>query len=255
MNDGAADGRRDEHSAAAGLLLRPERRANAFEETVRRLLQSIRLGLVQPGTRLPPERELAGMTGVGRDTVREAIAALSEAGYLVARRGRYGGTFVVDRLPAPQPLVIGEDGLEPGPEATPEHIRDVLLTRRVVELGIVRAAAEAELSGQDRDRLWQTHEACARAAPDDYRRLDARLHILFAELTASPTLLELAADARMRVNGLLDRIPVLAPNLTHSTEQHEAIVRAILLGRPDEAQERMSEHLEGSEALLRGFLD
>ena len=82
---------------SAGLLLTPARPANAFEETVQRLLQSIRLGLIAPGERLPPERELAGMLEVSRDTLREAIGSLAEAGWVVARRGRYGGTFVVRR--------------------------------------------------------------------------------------------------------------------------------------------------------------
>ena len=84
---------------SAELLLRPGRAGNAFEETVQRLLQSIRLGLIEPGGRLPAERELATMQGVSRDTVRDAIAALTEAGYLTSRRGRYGGTFVMDELP------------------------------------------------------------------------------------------------------------------------------------------------------------
>ena len=53
----------------------------------------------QPGESLPPERELAARLGVSRDTVREAIKSLADAGYLVSRRGRYGGTFLADELP------------------------------------------------------------------------------------------------------------------------------------------------------------
>ena len=68
-----------------------------------RLLQMIRLGIVEPGSALPPERDLAASFSVSRDTVREAIRSLSDAGWLVARRGRYGGTFVSEVLPAPPP--------------------------------------------------------------------------------------------------------------------------------------------------------
>ncbi|MDT4957248.1 MAG: hypothetical protein QOD31_1047, partial [Pseudonocardiales bacterium] len=82
-------------------LLRPVRLGNAFEDTVGRLLETIRLGVLAPGESLPPERELATRLGVSRDTVREAIKSLSEAGYLESRRGRYGGTFLADELPAP----------------------------------------------------------------------------------------------------------------------------------------------------------
>src|SRR6476620_11383136 len=71
-------------SAASDALLRPVRPLNAFEDTVERLLQTIRLGVLQPGESLPPERELAARLGVSRDTVREAIKSLSDAG---RRRG------------------------------------------------------------------------------------------------------------------------------------------------------------------------
>ncbi|GIH13658.1 FadR/GntR family transcriptional regulator [Rugosimonospora africana] len=75
---------------------RPVRGGNAFEITVSRLAQAIRLGVVGVGERLPPERELADQLRVSRVTLREAIRALREAGFLESRRGRTGGTFVVD---------------------------------------------------------------------------------------------------------------------------------------------------------------
>ena len=40
-------------------VLRPIRSGNAFEETVERLLHTIKLGVVRPGERLPAERDLA----------------------------------------------------------------------------------------------------------------------------------------------------------------------------------------------------
>src|SRR5690349_10735375 len=90
---------RSDAEAAAATLLRPVRLGNAFEDTVGRLLETIRLGVLAPGESLPPERELATRLGVSRDTVREAIKSLAEAGYLVSRRGRYGGTFLSEQLP------------------------------------------------------------------------------------------------------------------------------------------------------------
>lgn len=52
----------------ADALLRPVRLGNAFEDTVGRLLETIRLGVLAPGESLPPERELAARLGVSRDT-------------------------------------------------------------------------------------------------------------------------------------------------------------------------------------------
>ncbi len=231
---------------ADGVLLRPVRSGNAFEDTVARLLQTIRLGIVEPGGALPPERELAARFSVSRDTVREAIKSLSEAGYLVARRGRYGGTFVSETVPEP----VMTDAAPP----TAAQIDDVLGLRDILEVGAARAAAARELGAADRELLWTRLKEVSAASVDDYRRLDSRLHLTIAELVGTPSLVSLLADNRTHVNELLDGIPLLARNIAHSNEQHEAIVVAILTGSPERAGEAMSEHLEGSAALLRAFL-
>jgi len=59
---------------------------------------------------------------------------------------------------------------------------------------------------------------------------------------------------RSRVNALLDGIPLLSRNIEQSNRQHEDIVAAILAGNVDRAATTTREHLEGSAALLRGFL-
>ncbi|MFF2275133.1 FadR/GntR family transcriptional regulator [Agromyces sp. NPDC058126] len=234
----------------ASLLFTPARPANAFEETVQRLLQSIRLGLIGPGERLPAERELAAMLEVSRDTLREAIGSLADAGWVVSRRGRYGGTFVSDELPAALPASPAATG---DPRAAAAHLEDTLALRAVIEVGATRRAAESELSANDRERLWQAYEECRTATGEQYRMADSRLHLLIAEVLGAPSVIPLVADVRMRVNELLDGIPLLAPNIAHSNEQHRAIVGAILRGSPDDAASAMAEHLDGTEALLRGF--
>ena len=70
-----------------------------LEETVERLGTAIRLGLLAPGDRLPPERDLADQFGIARSTLRQALTSLTESGHLVATRGRGGGTFVSEAPP------------------------------------------------------------------------------------------------------------------------------------------------------------
>jgi DNA-binding FadR family transcriptional regulator len=224
-------------------LLRPL--TNPFEDTVGRLLATIRLGVLAPGDCLPPERELAMRLGVSRDTIRDAIKSLSDAGYLVSRRGRYGGTFLADELPAPSADVIGVDS---------DEIDDALRLREILEVGATRLAAARTLSAAEREGLRARLAELRAASPGDYRRLDSRLHLAIAESAGSPSLVPLVAENRMRVNALLDRIPLLQRNISHSDAQHEAIVAAILAGDPEAAAAAMLTHVGGSSALLRGFL-
>ncbi len=237
-------------SAVDEALFRPVRPVNAFEETVERLLQAIRLGVVLPGAQLPAERELAATLAVSRVTLREAIRALQQAGYLQSRRGRYGGTFVSEQLPQPRPESlhtlanrVGEAGLD-----------DVLLLREVLEVGAAEVAARRTLPPSERAHLERRLHECARADLASYRRADSRLHLAIAEATGSPSVTAAVANQRMRLNELLDAIPLLERNLAHSNEQHAAVVAAVLRGDPVAARRCMAEHLQGSALLLRGFL-
>lgn len=243
-----------EPSASAGtvddLLFRPVRAGNAFEETVERLLQTIRNGVVGPGGRLPTEREMAALFRVSRVTVREAIGALKQAGYVESHRGRYGGTFVTRVVPRPSRRNAKQMAQEMG-----GALEDDLTMRYVLEVGAAEAAALRTLTEQDRNYLRQRLREATDVGLEDFRRQDSRLHLAIAEAVGSPSLTAAVAEVRGRLNELLDAIPLLARNIEHSREQHAEIVAAILAGDADGARRAMAEHVAGTGSLLRGFLE
>lgn len=228
----------DSVSALTDVVFRRVRSGNAFEETVERLLDGIKLGIHD---RLPAERELAARLGVSRVTVRDALRELADAGYVETRRGRSGGTFVIRRPAPPATIDIAT-------------LTDTLVFRRAVETGAAEAAAAASLSREQREALSDALAVAKIASLDEYRQADSRLHLAIADASRSPSLAASVVDARVRMVDLLDAIPMLEVNLVHSNDQHARIVAAILAGDPDCAREAMDEHVEGSAALLRGFL-
>ncbi len=239
-----------DESARLMAVLRPVRAGNAFEETVERLLQAIRLGVVAPGQKLPAERELAVQLGISRVTLREAIRALQDAGYLAVRRGRYGGAFVTYVPPVPGATDLRQVVADMGAA----DLADALTFRMAVECGAAQVLAATELTAEQRATLHRGLSDLDEASLADYRRLDTAFHLSIAELTGSGLLAAAVADARLRVSDLLDAIPMLQVNLDHSAAQHRAMVTAILAGDPDAARRAVAEHLEGTAALLRGFL-
>jgi DNA-binding FadR family transcriptional regulator len=234
-------------------LLRPVREGNAFEETVERLLTLIKLGVVGRGERFPAERELAAQLGISRLTLREAISELQRAGYVESRRGRSGGTFVTGAPPVPDERELLRLARE-----DQDKLMDALTFRLAVETGA--AEALAQLIGQSAARPEARQMLLGRladvngACPQDYRRLDTLFHLSIAELTGSSLLTAACGDARMRLNDLLNAIPVLQRNIDHTAGQHTAIADAILAGDAARARQATAEHLEGTAALLRGFL-
>jgi DNA-binding FadR family transcriptional regulator len=221
---------------------------NAFEVTIERLAQSIRLGVLVEGDRLPPERELAETLGVSRVTLREAIKALRDAGLVESRRGRGGGTFVA---PARRERTRSRGKIE---QSIGHALEDALALRKVVEPGAAALAASRTLSAADRSSLLEYLRASTDTKPVTRRRADSRLHLAIAALGGSALVTAVVADVQMRLDELLRAIPVIPGNIAHSDTQHAAIVEAILGGQVDAARSAMEEHVDGTAALLRGFL-
>ncbi|MGP8000121.1 MAG: FadR/GntR family transcriptional regulator [Streptosporangiaceae bacterium] len=172
------------------------------------------------------------------------------AGYVESRRGRFGGTFVIAPPPAPSRAELRRIAVEDA-----DKINDALTFRMAVESGAAQVLAQLAPAQPAADLLRARLAAVNQASPGDYRRMDTLFHLSIAELTGSTLLAAACADARMRLNDLLNAIPVLQRNIDHTAAQHTAVVDAILAGDPARAQRAVAEHLDGTSALLRGFLE
>ena len=237
----------DEHLTAA--VLRPVRGHHAFEACVEQLATAIRLGVYPVGSLLPPERELAERLAVSRATLREAIAALRQAGLVETKRGRGGGSMVTSQA---RGRFTG--GLAKVSVATKSEWLDALEFRRVVEPGAAHLAASRPLTGPDA-RLVQTEEAVHGASGKrGHRQADSRLHLTIASLSGSARLQEAVTSVQSTLDSMLGAIPALEPNIGHSHRQHRQICKAITDGRPDRARQVMEDHCDDTAALLRGLL-
>jgi GntR family transcriptional repressor for pyruvate dehydrogenase complex len=217
---------------------------------VERLATAIRLGVYPRGTTLPPERDLAVQLAVSRATLREAMAALRQAGLVATTRGRGGGTVVTLKPPTPSARAAAR--------TTPEQRADwldALAFRRVIEPGAAAMAADAGLDEASRAQLLAAHEEVAGATrPAQYRQSDARFHLTLAALTGSARVIEAVTSVQATLHEMLLAIPQLETNIAHSDAQHAAVVAAVLEGRPDRARRAMEHHCDDTAALLRGLL-
>lgn len=229
---------------AVEAVFKPVRPPTTFEETVERLGTGIRTGLLKPGSRLPPERKLAGQLRISRSTLRQALTTLVQTGHLTSVRGRSGGTFVADSPPLHE---REDDPLGGDAWAVLDH-------RVAVEVGAAILAAErSEPAGLDAlDELVERM-----ALPGDfgqYRLADIRFHIGVAEAAGSPHLATEMTEVQSQVSDLIALIPHPEEVLSFSNAQHRKLVALIRERDADGAGSLMRQHIRGTEHILAGLI-
>jgi GntR family transcriptional repressor for pyruvate dehydrogenase complex len=224
--------------------VRPVSRKGIYGDIVLQIRDMIDRGELRPGDRLPPERALAGMFDVSRNTVREAIKALSEQQVLESRRG--AGTYVrsVDdeRFAATLAGVMMR--------ARPS-LRDIFEVRKLMEPEIAALAAR-NASPRDITRIeaaFAEQERAVRAGAPAAQH-DQLLHGLLAEASGNAVLCEMVKVlhedfTRSRVDALQS-----PERREASLAAHRAIVEAVRNGHVMQAEKAMRDHLEEIEAIV-----
>jgi DNA-binding FadR family transcriptional regulator len=231
------------HGPAVAAVFEPVQPPTTFEETVERLGTAIRLGILAPGTRLPPERELAEQLGISRSTLRQAITTLVQSGHLESVRGRGGGTFVVQK----PPLAAGAPG------ALPADFRQTLGLRCAIETGAVVLAAEHATSW-DIARLRESIAVMEDLYDfEAYRRADVAFHVGLAEASHVPRVVALMTEVQGRLTELIAHIAHPPQVLGHANAEHARIADAIERRDGPAAVKLLRRHLAGTEHILEGL--
>ncbi len=219
-------------------IYRPLPEIERADAIVGRITKAIAVGLLKVGERLPPEAALSDMFGVGGATLREALGELRERGVVETRRGRSGGTFVVNQ-PQPQAATIREWFLS----TSISEIRDIGDEHSAISATTVRLACE-RAEAHDFDRLQELARALVlTTTPAERAPADSRFHIELAVSAQSPRLTD--AEIRLQNETVQQLWTPLAvafdPEL--ATAEHLELVRAVAQDQPDKAQKLVLEHI------------
>jgi len=165
----------------------------AFELILVRVEEAIENGSLKPGDRLPPERELAEMFGVGRTSLREALRALEMFGVISARRGRGpdSGSFVTQGTQSGLQIALR---LHIGLMRVPT--RDIVGIRGVLESFAAHGAAIA-FSGVSTRKLRSLVDAMGNAEEARiFNELDTEFHVELAQISNNALLPVLMGSLR-----------------------------------------------------------
>lgn len=217
------------------------------DKAIDRIRDLIGSGELPPGSKLPPEQQLAAELGLSRNLMREAVKALVVARVLEIRRG--DGTYVTSLEPE---VLLG------GISSAVELLRgDTLLelteVRRLFE-PIATGLAATRISARELTEV-ERHLDAMRAARDDVELLnshDAAFHRAVVAATGNATLTTLlegisSRTIRARVwRGLVDDHAA-----SRTLAEHEAIYQALADRDAALAQAAALMHVNTTERWLR----
>ena len=170
----------------------------AVDEIVGQLRGMVAAGALRPGDRLPAERDLATRLQVSRNTLREALRTLENAGLVEMRKGAAGGAFV--REASSGAIVSGMQDLYHLGAITPQQLTEARLWFSDI---VVRVACE-RATEDDFARLEANVRAmeAAHAAGDfdERQRLNRAFHVILARAVRNP-IVETTMEGVMEVFG------------------------------------------------------
>lgn len=212
------------------------------EQVVAYLRESIGNRTLQPGDRLPPERELADQLGISRVTLRSAIGYLAAVGVLRIRHSI--GTFVADGPPEIGKFSLSMIGALHGFQPW-----QMFETRIILESGLAALAAER---GQEGDFTVLAEEVTEMYAtcnePAAYLIHDVLFHRAIARASRNPILAALMETVVAALYDARRKTVERTTNLRESANVHREIYRAIRARDAARSRELMTQHLRHVEA-------
>lgn len=225
-----------------------------IDGAVTAIQQLITDGTLRPGDKLPVEKDLAAQLNISRNSVREAVRALTSMRVLRTRQG--DGTYVTSLDPE---LLLDTITFvaDLHRDATVLHFFEV---RRLLEPEATAMAAQ-RLSTQDLSTLnGLLHEAEQFAAGPhvDHQKMvenDHAFHSLIIRACGNPVLSSLIAS----MSGKTLRVRVwrsltLEGVTPHTVAEHRAIYQALADRDPERARLRAAIHVAGVEDWIRAEL-
>jgi GntR family transcriptional regulator, transcriptional repressor for pyruvate dehydrogenase complex len=234
-----------EHGASAGAAGATQTDAYrpGYELVAEQILELIAKSRLQPGDRMPTEKDLATQLGVSRTVIREAIKILSAVGRVRAQKGR--GLYVAD-----DEGMLGSSRW--GSFFLPtdlDHVFMLFEFRRVQETAASRLAAAratpAELRAiESAALLCEQGHLSGEAALFD--RGDDEFHLGIAAASHNPFLLTAVREARrlQRQSSTIGMHGAIGSHAAEAVREHTAIYEAIRDGDPEAAVQATGVHLD-----------
>jgi GntR family transcriptional repressor for pyruvate dehydrogenase complex len=215
------------------------------EVVAERLLDMIREGTLEPGVKLPTEKEFAESFGVGRGSVREALQSLEHVGLIESRPGI--GRFLKEGAPKLLESLTWSQVLDQA------STLELMEARMVLEVAVARYAAERVTDDviQALEAIMVSMEESLSSDLDRFFECELEFHMCLARLCNNRVLSQLVNLLITQVSDQAEKFMRPLPRTCRANvEQFKRIVRHLANSDAESAGDTMREHLELMRQLL-----
>lgn len=209
---------------------------STLEIIIQQIKNQIKKGILKPGEKLPSERKLAGLLGVSRASVREAIQALAFSGYLEVIQGK--GTYILEMATKYDEIVNFFSEFS-------NYSLDYLMEARIMLEGEFARLAALNASQEEIDVIEKIFNEIAKSRDlNSFVVKDLELHLTIAKATHNPFM-----NGLMKIIGEMlyketQRIIGISRYTRENTiETTRSLVQAIKQRNTEKAKELMSKHI------------
>jgi GntR family transcriptional regulator, transcriptional repressor for pyruvate dehydrogenase complex len=211
--------------------------AHRTMQVVNHVTSLMEKGTLQPGDKIPPEREFARALKISRASLRTGIGYLAAMGVMKVRHGV--GTFVADGPPEFGKASLSLMGLLHGFQSWQMFEARLILESHLAELAAERSKEEhhAALAEEVAEMF------AAMDSPAEYLIHDVLFHRIISQASGNPILAALMETITSALYDDRRKTVEHAHDLRESAEMHREIYRAIRSRKPLEARSLMEQHL------------
>lgn len=224
--------------------LTPAKKIPLTQNVTQQLIDLIMAGNIAPGEKLPTEKELMDIFGIGRSSLREAIRALVALGLVEVKVSQ--GTFVSECFGdffTKQLALMSKISFE--------NIIELIEARIAIETDIAEMAAKKATSDDVKNLVNICRGMKAAQSDEEYQNCDLKFHIALAEISRNSFMLQVMKILN-NITGLwIRKVIQVGDSKKQAILQHERIIDAIHDKNVSETVIAMREHLESvSKTLL-----
>jgi DNA-binding FadR family transcriptional regulator len=224
-------------------MFKKAKQSRVFQDVVEQIQDAIISGKLEPGTKLPAERELKDMFNTSRGTLREALRVLEQKGLIEIKLGVSGGAIVkqIDAEPIVESLAL----LVRSGGISLEHLAEF----RIKIEGSLMELAASRATKDDINVLQALYDkAKAYADKDDivnFLKTDEKIHGVIGTMSRNPVFQFVQQSIHDNIHQYYEEyFPMNKESVKENLEDLEKIIQAMKVNDADTACAIIVDHVK-----------